>query len=433
MRMSRLLLHSVRLTLLYCLAWPATVWAQVPPTQVATDGNALDAEIDHFYVARADAPLWFGSAAGDAPHQLIRLLNTAKADGIDPADFDIATLLLAVREAESGDAAAIGRAEPLLSRAYVNYARGVQRDPKVGVIYVDAGLKPAPKPAAILLDQIARAPSPAAFVRDLGWMNPLYGQLRAALVQHAAADPATRHKLALNLERARALPPARERYLIVNAANQKLTMYEHGKPVGEMKIGVGRADAQTPLMNAFVRYAVLNPYWNVPSDLVARMAPKVIRRGKRYLDQQGYEVVTGFDDGARIVDPATVDWQAVAAGKVVVSMRQKPGPANSMGKVKFMFPNTQGVWLHDTPSREHFAKDVRLVSSGCVRLEDAWRLGSWLFGRELRPSGKEPDRRLELRVPVPIYITYLTAIPEGPSVRFIADVYRRDLPPIAAP
>lgn len=431
--MTRLFLHSVRLAALCCLAWPATNWAQVPPAPLATDGKAFDAEIALFHVARAGVPFWFGAAAGDGRRQLIRLLSTSKADGLDPADFDIPSLLLAIKSAESGDAAAVRRAEPLLTRAYLTYARGVQRDPKVGVIYVDAGLKPSSRPASELLDQLARAPSRAVFISDLGWMNPLYGQLREALVQHRAADARTQHQLALNLERVRALPPASERYLVVNTADQKLTMYEHGKPVGQMKIVVGRANSQTPLMNAFVRYAVLNPYWNVPSDLAARLAPKVLKRGKAYLDQQGYEVVTGFDDDAQVVDPVKIDWQAVASGTLAVPMRQKPGPANSMGKVKFMFPNTQGVWLHDTPSREHFAKDLRLVSSGCVRLEDPWRLGSWLFGRRLRPTGNEPERRLELPIPVPIYITYLTAIPEGPSIRFIADVYHRDLPPIAAP
>lgn len=408
-------------------------WAAPPTVPQATSANLLNEDVGRFHAARANAPLWFGKTAGDAPQQLLRLINTAKVDGLDPAAFDVVALLVAAKEAEGGDSAALRRADELFSRAFVTYARALQRDPKIGVIYVDADLKPAPQPPAVLLEEAAKAPSLATYIRDLGWMNPIYGQLRQALVEQSAADPRTRHQLALNLERARALPLARERYVLVNTADQRLIMYESGKAVGQMKVVAGRANAQTPLMNAYIRFAVMNPYWNVPSDLSAKLAPKVLQRGKAYLNEQGYQVVSGFDEDARVLDPLTIDWKSVAAGELAVQMRQKPGPANSMGRVKYMFPNTQGVWLHDTPTREHFAKDVRLVSSGCVRLEDAWRLGSWLFGRDLRPAGNQPERRVKIPAPVPVYITYLTAIPEGPSVRFIADVYKRDPPPIEAP
>lgn len=100
-----------------------------------------------------------------------------------------------------------------------------------------------------------------------------------------------------------------------------------------------------------------------------------------------------------------------------------------MGRIKFMLPNSQGVWSHDTPSRELFAKSVRLESAGCIRLEDAWRLGSWLFQRPLAPTSDEPERQLELHKLIPIYITYFTAIPGEKSVSYIDDVYRRDPPP----
>ena len=184
------------------------------------------------------------------------------------------------------------RAETLFSRIFVTYARALQRDPKVGIIYVDSDLKPAPTPPIMLLEQAAAASSLADYVRNLGWMNPIYRQLREALVQRDAADIRGTHQLALNLERARALPGSSERYVLVNTADQRLTMYERGKPVGQMKIVVGRTDAQTPLMNAYIRFAVMNPYWNVPADLTAKLAPKILKRGKAYLNEQGYQVVS---------------------------------------------------------------------------------------------------------------------------------------------
>jgi murein L,D-transpeptidase YcbB/YkuD len=261
-------------------------------------------------------------------------------------------------------------------------------------------------------------------------MNPVYAQLRQALVSRSHATDWDRHRLTLNLERARALPPASPRYVVVNTASQRLYMFENGKLVDQMKVVAGRANAQTPLINAYIRFAVLNPYWNVPADIVARLAPNVVKRGSAYLKEKGYEVVSDHGDQARIIDAATIDWQAVASGKIAVQLRQLPGGTNSMGRIKFMFPNSQGVWLHDTPSRGSFGNDLRLDSNGCIRLEDAWRLGSWLFERPLRPTTREPERKLGLPAPVPVYITYLTAMPRGSSIEYVDDIYSRDTPPL---
>jgi murein L,D-transpeptidase YcbB/YkuD len=123
----------------------------------------------------------------------------------------------------------------------------------------------------------------------------------------------------------------------------------------------------------------------------------------------------------------SVDWKAVAAGRVQVNLRQRPGPANSMGKMKFMFPNQQGIWLHDTPEREKIEDAARLESNGCVRLEDAARFARWLFnGRPPSPKGARPEQKVELPQPVPIYLTYLTAVPSGTSIVYFDDFYGKD-------
>ena len=97
-----------------------------------------------------------------------------------------------------------------------------------------------------------------------------------------------------------------------------------------------------------------------------------------------------------------------------------------MGKVKFMMPNELGIYLHDTPERELLKKADRRFSSGCVRVEDAQRLARWLFGKPLPAQSTKPDQRVDLPQPVPVYITYLTAMPEGQTVVYRADVYNRD-------
>jgi murein L,D-transpeptidase YcbB/YkuD len=206
-------------------------------------------------------------------------------------------------------------------------------------------------------------------------------------------------------------------------------MYDNGQVVDSMRVVAGRPDpiAQTPMMNAFIRYAALNPYWNSPPDISARrLAPNVVARGRAYLNEKGYEIVDHFGDDAHVLNPMAVDWKGVVAGRVQVNMRQKPGPANSMGRMKFMFPNAQGIWLHDTPEKEKIEDAARLQSNGCVRLEDAPRLARWLFGHPLKAEGARPEQKVILQPPVPLYITYLTAVPSGTSIVYFDDFYGKD-------
>lgn len=165
-------------------------------------------------------------------------------------------------------------------------------------------------------------------------------------------------------------------------------------------------------------WATLNPYWNVPADLARTLiAPNVVEQGRSYLDERGYQVVTGFGEDAQVRDPGDVDWQAVAAGDERIYVRQLPGPANSMGRMKFGFPNNDGIYLHDTPRKALFDEAERDLSNGCVRLEDADRFASWLLGREPQVAGAEPERAVPLPHPVPILITYLDA---GAQMRLAA-------------
>ncbi|PSJ43215.1 L,D-transpeptidase family protein [Allosphingosinicella deserti] len=234
-------------------------------------------------------------------------------------------------------------------------------------------------------------------------------------------------KLRLNLERARALPTAANRYVLVDAAAQRLWMYQDGRPVDSMKVIVGRVTEPTPMLAAYIRSAVLNPYWNVPPDLVqTRVAPKVLSQGLNHLRAERYQVLSDWSDNAKPVDAKTIDWRAVARGEVEVPMRQLPGPKNSMGNMKFMFPNQFGVYLHDTPDKRLFGAADRKQSAGCVRLEDARRLGRWLFGRVPSTKSNAPEQSVPLKSPVPVYITYLTVAPTPDGIALRDDIYGRD-------
>jgi len=400
------------------------------PALAAPSASSLDAEIASFYRSRGGAPLWLSPSGGAAAQQLMTLLATAQADHLNPRRYNVRGLSRAVDAARGGNPAAVQRAEVMLSEAFVTYARDQKHDPRTGIIYVDPELKPsAPSPSA-LLTAAARAPSLSDYVQNMGWMNPIYAKLRAAIASRVYGNDAQRRLLELNLERARALPSGNGRYVIVNPPAARLYMYENGTVVDSMRVVAGRPDpiAQTPMMNAFIRYVALNPYWNSPADITAkRLAPTILKEGRAYFKNRGYELLSDWSDHARVIDPMSIDWRAVAAGRIQARLRQKPGPANSMGKMKFMFPNAQGIWLHDTPEKEKIEDAARLQSNGCVRLEDAARFARWLFnGRPPSAKGARPEQKVNLPAPVPIYITYLTAVPSGSSIVYFDDFYGKD-------
>jgi murein L,D-transpeptidase YcbB/YkuD len=421
-----------RLKLLTGAAIAAAPIAAVPllltptPALAARHGDSTSAEIASFYRARGGAPLWFSPRSGNAAQQLLTLLSTARADNLNPNRYNVKGVARAVQAAQRGD---VGRSEQVLSQAFVAFARDVRHDPG-GVIYVDTELKPTPPSAAALLGQAAAAPNLADYVENEGWMSPIYGKLRLALASRLYRSERERQLLALNLERARALPAGNGRYVIVNAPAARLYMYENGQVVDSMRVVAGRPDpiAQTPMMNAFIRYVALNPYWNSPADITAKkLAPTILKEGRAYFTKRGYELLSDWGDHPRILDPMSIDWRAVQAGRIQARLRQKPGPANSMGKMKFMFPNSQGIWLHDTPEQEKIDEAARLQSNGCVRLEAAPRLLNWLFnGRPPKAKGAKPEQKVTLPQLVPIYLTYLTAVPSGTSIVYFDDFYGKD-------
>ncbi|MGZ2410984.1 L,D-transpeptidase YcbB [Sphingomonas sp. F9_3S_D5_B_2] len=412
------------------LALASPIALTIPTPASAQRLGDAGADVADFYRGRGGQPLWFSPRSGAAAQQLVQLLSTARADNRDPKRYRAGAVVGALRAAASGNPEAVRRADMMLSQAFVAYVRDLKRDPNVGIIYVDPELRPAPPSAQAILQQAASAPSLAEHVGQMQFMNPIYASLRQALASRIYSNSREYRKLVLNLERARALPSGRGRYVIVNPPAARLYMYENGRVVDSMRVVAGRPGqiSETPMMNAFVRYVALNPYWNSPPDITARkLAPKVLLRGRAYLNQQGYEVVDQFGPGARVLNPMSVDWKGVVAGRVQVNLRQKPGPANSMGRMKFMFPNVQGIWLHDTPEKEKIEEAARLQSNGCVRLEDARRLERWLFnGRAPNPKGARPEQKVTLPAPVPLYITYLTAVPSGTSIVYFDDFYGKD-------
>jgi murein L,D-transpeptidase YcbB/YkuD len=208
----------------------------------------------------------------------------------------------------------------------------------------------------------------------------------------------------------RAQIPVRGPYLLVDAASARLYMIEDGQVRDTMKVIVGKPETPTPELKSVINYETLNPYWHVTADLARTLiAPNVLKGGTAYLTDRGYEVVSGWEPDARVLPPDSVDWKAVAAGEAQVYVRQRPGPANSLGQFKFDLPNGDGIYLHDTPKKELFAQDARNLSHGCVRLEDAPKLARWLLGKD-PPAASAPEQNVLLPRPVPVTISYLDSM-----------------------
>ncbi|MFL6830533.1 MAG: L,D-transpeptidase family protein, partial [Sphingomicrobium sp.] len=234
----------------------------------------------------------------------------------------------------------------------------------------------------------------------------------------------------INMERAKRLPAPEEqrKYAIVDAGDARLSLWENGRKVDEMKIVVGKAETATPMMAAYIKYASVNPYWNVPPELVRNLiGPRIVAQGVSYLTDREYQVLTNYGEDAQVIDPNTIDWQAVVDGRQDVRLRRLPSPANSMGMMKFMLPNYFGIYLHDSPEKEHFTKNELWISNGCVRVEDYKRLARWLFDGTV-PSGRNPkvEEEVNLPQPVPVYMTYLTVAASPSGVTFLPDPYGRD-------
>ncbi|HSV02836.1 MAG TPA: L,D-transpeptidase family protein [Phenylobacterium sp.] len=393
----------------------------------------IDAAVGRFYRDRDDRAIWVrGWRLKPEAETLVERVHAARGDGLDPQAYGGAALAEAVARAGSGQPDDLARAEVALSAALARWGRDLHTPATdVGMIYADPAVAP-PQVDELGVLQLAARTSPAAAIARLAHMNPLYEQLRAALAAWRArgGSASGARTILANLERARALPPdLGRRYVLVDAAAQKLWLYEDGRPADSMDVVVGKLSEPTPAMAGLIRFAVAHPYWNVPPDLVRdSIAPKVLRYGTSYLASQNMEVLSDWTPNATVLPPASVDWRAVASGARILRVRQRPGDGNMMGQVKFVFPNQLGVYLHDTPLRQFFAQARRTESAGCVRLADAPRLARWLLGDDARllTEPGEPEERVNLPEPVPVYIVYLTASPGPQGLVFHPDVYRRD-------
>jgi L,D-transpeptidase YcbB len=407
----------------------APLAAAVPGVAVSAPGaGSVNPAVEAFYASRRGAPLWLRGANSSAANELMAILQRAPLDGLASGPALALQAQMLIGRANAGDAAALNEADRLLSTAWAMYVQALQTPP-AGMTYADNWVQPRRDTPERILARAAAAKSLASHVREVSNVNPIYAQLRGAGWAAMQANGGTVDPRVLaSLDRARDMP-FQKRYIMVDTAGARLYMIEDGRIVDSMKVIVGKSDpsTQTPMLASTIYYATLNPYWHVSPEMVRDLiARNVLNQGLSYLKARGYQVMPADPSDKSLLDPAKVNWRAVAEGREMVRVRQLPGPVNSMGHLKIPFPNPQDIYLHDTPTKSLFAQDDRSLSHGCIRLEDAERLGRWLLGREPRATSRDPEQNVLLPTPVPIYLTYLTAHVNEGRLSFVDDLYGRD-------
>lgn len=349
--------------------------------------------------AAADSATWTPSDI----QSLTEIVNESRAEGLDPANYDLAWL----QQPDAADADYSARADRAALKLAHDYFEGAA--PPSADWHIARGTIDY---RSWLEETVARHSLRGSF-RMLLPTAPDYLALKGALQHCAEAACAT---IRANLDRWRRLPrDLGSTYLWVNVPAFRLDLIQNGKAIASHKIIVGKPGSKTPIFQATVTGVTVNPWWNVPCSIVDESIGALVRSNPAKAARLGY--VTSTDK----------------AGKLVV--RQRPGPNNSLGQIKLEMPNPYGVYIHDTPSKSLFARDSRAFSHGCIRTENPQSLAATLLGPDranqvdiLLATGV--SKTLPIKPAIPVYVVYLTAErdPAGDGIVYHDDIYRRDRP-----
>jgi L,D-transpeptidase YcbB len=460
------------------------------------------------YVANSGSVYWAGSPRMDA---FIQRAQNAAADGLNPDDYPINTLIEIRDNLDPSDPYAAAEAELYYSAFFVAYAA----DLKIGRVSpqkVDPNLFRSRKTIDVLrvLTDLKKQKDPAKFLaafeprnvhyQSLKKMLRVYNQLaesndwpniaQGATVKPNGSDariPAIRQLLAytgdfewnvtnstkydgnlvtavqrfqqrhgleakgllgkqtiltmnvppderrrqiiLNMERWRWMPDnLGEEHFLVNIAGFELQHVQSTVIVDRMNVVVGAIATQTPEFSDEMEYVEINPTWTVPYSIASKeMLPKLKANPFAYAEE--FEV---FANG-QLTTWDSVDWNAYGAGKFPFTFRQRPGPKNALGRVKFMLPNKHNIYLHDTPAKDKFASTSRAFSHGCIRLSRPMDLAYSLLGTTGWDESRVDDTiaggettRVSLPAKIPVHLIYATAFRGENGVEFRPDVYGRD-------
>lgn len=398
-------------------------------------GGDHSQDLRAFYKQESDQPIWVDDKPTAAVKDAVTALKRATQHGLDPERYDTAGIekRAAALDAAKAPGAAVADLvafEISVTRALISLGQDVARG------------QSGPKPV-----ESARGPieigARLAEALDKGVVGTWPDSVRPVHPQYAAlqkllADggqpPDRVNQIARAMNGWRLLPDdLGARHIIVNIPQFHLFVRDNGKTVVDTKVVVGKEGDETPVFSADMTTVILSPYWNIPESIAEGETIPSIIKDPAYLAKNNLEVLRRSGKKAERVDPESVDWNNPEETEAL-SIRQKPGPGNALGHVKFMLPNKYSVYLHDTPAQALFGRRGRAFSHGCVRLEEPLELAKYVLSedpewteaaiREAMFSGVE--REVKLKHPIPVHIVYFTAwIDDAGQPRFFEDVYKR--------
>lgn len=241
------------------------------------------------------------------------------------------------------------------------------------------------------------------------------------------------YQAAVSLEKWRWRAPFPSKYIRVNIPEFALYFVEDGKTRRKHRVVVGAYDTQTPEFSARMERMITNPFWSVPYSIASTEILYGARKDTAYFGKRGYKVFSS--DGSQ-VDPKTINWGGVKETNFTYRVRQDAGGGNSLGRIKFLFPNEHAVFIHDTPSKSLFGNDVRAYSHGCIRLHQPYELAKEILRSDeskLSPDSLEGvinrgiQRTIELNEAFDVFIEYYTASGDSSAnIKFHPDIYGRD-------
>jgi murein L,D-transpeptidase YcbB/YkuD len=432
----------------------AELRAKVEAGSVLGEPLAERTLLGQFYAGREGRPAW-----GDGQHvredlarDLLAAVRRSEEHGLHPAAYHAQALARELERRADAAPDRLASLDVLLSDAFLHLARHLAQgavDPRT----LQPGFERARDPALDLARVLAAALEAGAIGEALAQSAPPhreYQSLVRALARlreaRAAGDrSAAAHadQLRANLERWRWLPrDLGTRHLLVNVAAFRLEAFDGGDVRLTQRVVVGEKDWNTPIVSGAISHLVLNPAWRVPKSIATKEMLPAARRNASYFHEKDIQVLAGKDaDDLREIDSRRVDWRGTDPESFPYQLRQPPGPHNPLGRIKFVFANPFGVYLHGTPGDLAFARGLRALSHGCVRVEDEVALAefalapdpAWTHERLLATLTNAWEYRLPLPQPLPVHLVYFTASAhEDGAAEFGKDPYGWDRELLAA-
>jgi len=388
------------------------------------------------YNAREGRPIWM-TPKGATPGALKVAAEIAKAGdwGLDASAFDVPALGAASSDGADLSPETVADAEVRLSLAvlkYARYARGGRFEPTDITPYLDRKA-PLREPASVL-EQIASATEPDAYLRKLNPQNIQFERLRQRYlaVRNEPAPrkgPSEAERILANMEQWRWMPDDLGAFHIwVNIPEQLLRVVRDGRVIRTERIVVGKPDAQTPIFSNEMKHLIFHPFWFVPDSIKINEILPGLRRGRRVLARQNLRLQLNGKD----VDPSRYNWSRTDIRRFHVY--QPPGRRNALGIVKFMFPNKHAVYMHDTPSKSLFKASARAFSHGCMRVQHPVEFAELILAedqgmspeqvRALAASDAPENNQINLSRHIPVHMVYFTMrVEDSGKVSTFKDIY----------